>query len=51
MADRLAARARQHGHARAASRFEDRAEDARRQAVTIRAVLLGETPDPEADAQ
>jgi two-component system, chemotaxis family, protein-glutamate methylesterase/glutaminase len=49
MADRLAARAHQHGHARAASRFEGRAEDARRQAVTIRAVLLGETP--EADAQ
>jgi two-component system chemotaxis response regulator CheB len=49
MAGRLAARARVPVLARAASRFEGRAEDARRQAVTIRAVLLGETP--EADAQ
>ena len=50
MADRLAARSRQYGHAHATSRFERRAQDARRQAATIRAVLVRETPDASADA-
>ena len=50
MADRLAARSRQHGHAHATSRFESRAREARRQAGTIRAVLVGETPNSSADA-
>ena len=46
MADNLAARSRQHGHEHATSRFEGRAENARRQASTIRAVLVQETPAP-----
>ena len=50
MADRLAARSRQQGHTHAASRFEGRAKDARRQAATIRTVLVVETPDPTAEA-
>jgi two-component system chemotaxis response regulator CheB len=50
MADRLAARSRQHGHAHAASRFEKRARNARRQAATIRVVLVKETPVSSADA-
>jgi two-component system chemotaxis response regulator CheB len=44
MANRLATRSRQHGHTHAASRFEKRARNARRQAATIRAVLVKETP-------
>ncbi|MDP9478022.1 MAG: hypothetical protein M3R38_20465 [Actinomycetota bacterium] len=50
MADRLAARSRRHGHAHATSRFESRARQARQQAGTIRAVLMGDTPDVSTDA-
>ena len=49
MAERLAARARQHGRANATSRFESRAQEARQQARTIRAVLVGDAPDASAD--
>jgi hypothetical protein len=41
MADRLAARSRQHGYA--TSRFESRAQNARRQATTICEVLLSQS--------
>ena len=50
MADRLAARSRQHGHTLAASRFEGRAQNAKQQAGTIRTVLMKEIPDSPADA-
>ena len=49
MADRLAARSRQQGHGHATSRFESRAKNAREQAATIRAVLIGETPATSVD--
>jgi two-component system, chemotaxis family, protein-glutamate methylesterase/glutaminase len=39
ISDRLAARSREHGHDHAFARFERRAEEARRQAKTIRHVL------------
>jgi two-component system, chemotaxis family, protein-glutamate methylesterase/glutaminase len=44
MANRLAARSREYGHAHATSRFENRARDARRQARLIREVLMGDAP-------
>jgi two-component system, chemotaxis family, protein-glutamate methylesterase/glutaminase len=50
MADRLAARSRQHGNTHATSRFESRAENARHQAATIRAVLMQEPRAPSVDA-
>jgi two-component system chemotaxis response regulator CheB len=50
MAHRLAARSHQHGRTHVISRFESRVRTARRQAGTIRAVLVGETPDSSADA-
>jgi hypothetical protein len=50
MADGLAARSRHHGHAHATSRFESRAQEARRHAATIREVLVKETPESSADA-
>ena len=43
MAERLAARSREHEHA--AKRFEERARDARRQAATIRQVLTEDAAD------
>jgi two-component system, chemotaxis family, protein-glutamate methylesterase/glutaminase len=49
MADRLAARALQHGNGYAASRFEGRAQYARQQAGTIRAVLVNEALGPSSD--
>jgi two-component system, chemotaxis family, protein-glutamate methylesterase/glutaminase len=39
MADRMAARSRGHGHVHAAARFDERAQEARRQAAVIRRVL------------
>jgi two-component system chemotaxis response regulator CheB len=45
MADRLAARSREHQHGHAAARFERRAEDARQQARIIRKVLTEGTTE------
>lgn len=50
MADKLATRSREYGHTHAASRFESRAQDSRRQAKIIREVLVGNEPAAQADA-
>jgi two-component system, chemotaxis family, protein-glutamate methylesterase/glutaminase len=50
MADRLAARSRQHGHGHAQARFEERARKARQQAAVIRRVLTEGASTAPADA-
>ena len=50
MADTLAARSRQQGHGHAAARFEERAREARQQAVVIRRVLTEGSSAAPADA-
>jgi len=48
MADRLATRSREHGHA--VARFEERAHESRRQAAVIRQVLTEGASAAPADA-
>jgi hypothetical protein len=50
MCDRLAGRSRKDQRKHAAARFEERAQEARRQAAVIRRTLTKEMPEAPPDA-